>query len=433
MMKILLVNPPNCGRSISQEKYGFKPAYQIFRGEPLALEALAGNLYDHKTHILDLKVQGESLSDTLSAFDPDLVGITGLTCEVRTVLRLCQNVKEQKKESTVVVGGIHASSDPQFFNHPAVDYIVTGLGKASFRELVSAIETGRPTERIPGIARTNPAGRLSYIPRNYSREDLVESCAPRFDLVDKYRDHYRIPALGLQMGFVATAFGCIHSCSFCSIANLTGKRYLTCHTDTVIRDIRLLGDIPFIRLVDANSFGDVKRAKQLCQAIAEADLKKLFLVDACADTVVDHQELFEEWKKSGLQAVVVGFEEINNTLLAQWGKKNTAGIVREAIRILHDLDISIVGDFIISPDYEERDFQVLTRFVEENRIQLPVFSVLTPLPGTPLYRSMKDKIVIHDLDYYTLTNAVTRTKLPEEEFYTLFIELATRFHSRKTL
>lgn len=429
-MKILLVNPPNCGRSTSQEKFGLPAIQRIFRGEPLALEALAGNLDEHETQILDLKIQGESLADTILDFNPDLVGLTSLTCEARTVLRLCREIGELKKDITLVVGGVHASNDPGFFNHPAVDYVVVGLGKASFRELVSAIEKESFLHPIPGVAKTNPSGRLSFIPRDYRKEDIVESRAPRYDLVDRYRDQYLVPFPRLQMGFVATAFGCPNSCSFCSIANLTGKRYLTCSPGYVIRDIKLLGDIPVIRLVDANTFGDVQRAQALGHALVEADLRKHFMVDACADTVVNHRELFHLWKKAGLRAVVVGFEEINNTLLARWSKKNTVNIIREAISILHDLEISIVGDFIISPDYREKDFQTLARFIEENTVQLPVFTVLTPLPGTPLYQSMKDKIVIHDLDYYTLTNAVTPTRLPEKEFYQSMNELAMRFHSK---
>jgi len=37
-MKILLINPPNCGKSIPEERYGIDSIRQIFRGEPLALQ-----------------------------------------------------------------------------------------------------------------------------------------------------------------------------------------------------------------------------------------------------------------------------------------------------------------------------------------------------------------------------------------------------------
>jgi hypothetical protein len=55
-MKILLVNPPNCGRSIPEEEYGIDTIKMIFRGEPLALEVIAGNLDGHAVAIADLKV-----------------------------------------------------------------------------------------------------------------------------------------------------------------------------------------------------------------------------------------------------------------------------------------------------------------------------------------------------------------------------------------
>ncbi|MCW5208529.1 B12-binding domain-containing radical SAM protein, partial [Desulfobulbus sp. US2] len=75
-MKILLINPPNCGRSIPEERYGITSIKQIFRGEPLALEELAGNLPEYDVRILDLKVDPDGLEPMLTDFRPDLVGIT---------------------------------------------------------------------------------------------------------------------------------------------------------------------------------------------------------------------------------------------------------------------------------------------------------------------------------------------------------------------
>ncbi|MCK7471443.1 MAG: hypothetical protein MZU95_12230 [Desulfomicrobium escambiense] len=56
-------------------------------------------------------------------------------------------------------------------------------------------------------------------------------------------------------------------------------------------------------------------------------------------------------------------------------------------------------------------------FIVANKIEIPVISVLTPMPGTPLYEKMKKDIIISDLDYYTFTNAVTKHKMPEALFY----------------
>ena len=101
---------------------------------------------------------------------------------------------------------------------------------------------------------------------------------------------------------------------------------------------------------------------------------------------------------------------------------------RKAIEILHDCGIAIVGDFIVPPDYSHEDFGRLERFIRENRIEIPLLSILTPMPGTPLYREMKDQIEIHDLDYYTFLNAVTPTRLAKKEFYKTFAELFMSFH-----
>ena len=130
LMKILFINPPNCGRSIPEERYGITSIKQIFRGEPLALEVLAGNLGDHETRILDLKVDSDGLQAALKACKPELVALTAMTCEAQTVVNLAREIK-QSLPTTIVVGGVHASADPEFFNREMIDWIVIGLGKQS--------------------------------------------------------------------------------------------------------------------------------------------------------------------------------------------------------------------------------------------------------------------------------------------------------------
>jgi hypothetical protein len=78
-MKILLVNPPNCGRSIPEELYGIDSLKMILRGEPLSLEALAGNLDNHEVKIVDLKAAPDTFMEVLTDFHPGIVGITGVT------------------------------------------------------------------------------------------------------------------------------------------------------------------------------------------------------------------------------------------------------------------------------------------------------------------------------------------------------------------
>ncbi len=431
-MNILLVNPPNCGRSIPEERYGIDSLKQIFRGEPLALETLAGNLPGHDVRIVDLKAAPDSLGTVLDQFQPDIAGLTGVTCEANTLLLLAATIKDACG-ATVVAGGIHASNNPEFFNHPVIDFVVLGLGKQSFRELVEALDSGGDTHCIPGVAKVCPGGALSWVPRTYGPADLAEGMPPRYDLTQPYRQTYTLKSLGLDLGFVSSAFGCPFDCSFCCIAGLTGGRYLTMSVEAVVRDIQLLPDIPVIRLVDANTFGNPDHARRLSRGIRKAGIQKSFLADVRSDTVVRHPDLLREWKETGLRSVVIGFEEIDDFSLGGLNKSNSAAMNRDAIAILRELGITIVGDFIVSPDYEESRFTDLTRYLEENPIDLPIFTVLTPLPGTPLFDQMKGRISIHDLDYYTLTNAVVPTFLEERIFYEHYAHLSKTAHAKAKL
>ncbi len=427
-MNILLVNPPNCGRSIPEERFGIDSLKQIFRGEPLALEELAGNLQEHQVRIVDLKADPEGLSDMLRHFTPDLIGITGVTCEANTMLRLADELR-QSYRVPVVVGGIHASNDPDFFNHPFIDYIVVGLGKKVFAELAAALEEKRSHIRLPGVIATDPGGKIVRPAWRNDNSDLVEERPPAYDLVRHYRSHYILERLNLSMGFVASAYGCPQRCSFCCIEGQTGGRYLSKSIDAVIGDIERLGpEIPVVRLVDANTFGDVNRARRLGEALAASSLQKHYLADIRSDTVVHHPELLRLWKKAGLRAVVTGFEEIGDDRLRAMNKANTAAVNTEAIAILNDLDIKIVGDFILSPDYDEGDFERLGLYLENSGIDLPMITVMTPLPGTALYAREKKRIINHDLDYYTLTNAITSTRLEEKTFYSLYAALLAHSH-----
>lgn len=431
-MRILLINPPNCGRSIPEERYGIDSLRSILRSEPLALETLAGNLDGHEVAIVDLKAAPEALDEALASFAPELAGITAMTCEAQTALALARRVKSATG-AIVAVGGVHASADPEFFNRPEVDYVAVGLGKASFRELADALAAGEPDRPVPGVGRTRSGGGLQFQARAFSSKDLVEEKPPRFDLTATYRDTYRLPSLGVTLGCVATAAGCPHRCAFCSIGPLTGGRYFPHAPETVVRDLKLLPPATLTRLVDANSFADPAAALALCRALRDAGLSRPFVADARADTVVRHPELFREWKAAGLKSVVIGFEEIRDEALADWSKGSKAAANAEAVEILHGLGIGIIGDFIASPEYGEADFDALLAYIVERKIDLPMVTVLTPLPGTPLFARMKDRIVIDDLDYYTMTNAVVPTRLPEETFYRRYSDLLRACHKKPSL
>jgi radical SAM superfamily enzyme YgiQ (UPF0313 family) len=185
--------------------------------------------------------------------------------------------------------------------------------------------------------------------------------------------------------------------------------------------------------VDANTFSNAGHARLLAEAIIASGIRKHFIADVRSDTVVRHPDLMRLWREAGLRSVVIGFEEIADGELALLNKENSVALNDRAIAILHDLGITIVGDFIVSPDYDDARFDALEQYVTSRRIALPILTVLTPLPGTPLYAEMAGRITNRDLDYYTLTNAVVPTRLGEKRFYQQYARLITTFHANAKL
>lgn len=427
-MRILLVNPPNSGKNIIIEKYGVDIIRQVFKQEPLSLELLAGVVGSETVEIFDMKADSTSYERKLSEFQPDLVGITCMTCEAQTALQLMKQTKEYDSGITTVVGGVHASNDPEFFNHPSVDYVVVGLGKKTFSDLVRGIREKKDVRKIPGVG-SFPDGKFQISHRKFLADDLVDDVPPNKELVRKYRPYYRLDNAKITIGAVDTAYGCTNKCNFCCLWKSTQGQYLARSPEAVVRDIELSNDDFFIRLVDANTFGDKKRAERIASLIMQQGINKVFIADARADTIVNFPQLISLWRKAGLKLVVVGLEEISDEHLTDFNKRTSLKINTEAIRILHDNGIIVIGDFIISPDYQEKNFDNLRKYVEENKIESPGFSVLTPMPGTALYERMKDRIIIRDLDYYTLTNAVLPTAMPEDKFYQRIGDLYRHFHS----
>lgn len=65
---------------------------------------------------------------------------------------------------------------------------------------------------------------------------------------------------------------------------------------------------------------------------------------------------------------------------------------------------------------EGAGFDQLERTIAELGVDMPSFSVLTPLPGTDLYDDTRDEIVTDDPDMFDLYHSVNRTTLPVDRF-----------------
>jgi hopanoid C-3 methylase len=122
----------------------------------------------------------------------------------------------------------------------------------------------------------------------------------------------------------------------------------------------------------------------------------------------------------------LGLEGANDGDLASVNKKNTARTNEEAVRILQANGVNIWGAFIVDPQWTAEQFAALTDYVRRLGITMGQFTVLTPLPGTQLYRDRYSQLLTHDYTCYDTLHAVLPTRLPREEFYQRLAELYHR-------
>jgi radical SAM superfamily enzyme YgiQ (UPF0313 family) len=124
--------------------------------------------------------------------------------------------------------------------------------------------------------------------------------------------------------------------------------------------------------------------------------------------------LLEKAVACGLRSLFVGFETLNPAALRAQGKvQNLRRDYGQAIRWLHDLGVMVNGSFVFGMD--EDDASVFDRTVEwaiSQGIETATFHILTPYPGTVLFKRMEKegRLRHRDWDLYDTRHVVYVTR-----------------------
>src|SRR5215471_3262005 len=111
------------------------------------LTSLAGNVDPHhKVAVADLILVQPSVRQTVERLvrehDPDVVGLSVMTFQRKTALRVIELVRGLKPDVKIVVGGYDPSlASDAYQREGSIDFIVRGEGELTFRELMRAFES----------------------------------------------------------------------------------------------------------------------------------------------------------------------------------------------------------------------------------------------------------------------------------------------------
>jgi len=393
-----------------------------------ALASLAGNVDPHhRVAVADLILVQRQVRETLERLvrevQPDVVGLSVMTFQRHTALRIIQLIRRLRPAVRVVVGGYDASLAPDAYTDPSagVDFIVRGEGELTFCELVRAIECGTDFAGVPGLSFRCGEGFTHNPDRPVSGLDDGGVRLPNRSA--RVLSGYTM--VGRQVDVVETSRGCTFDCSFCSIVEMRGRNFHTYNFDRVLADIRdaRAHGAQAIFLVDDNITLNVRRFEGLCRAIIEAGLNDLdYTVQAMTSAIANHgRTLAPLMRQAGFRYVFLGIENIleedleflraeaKNRRRGDGASGGNAAVT--AIDYLHENKMYVVGGLIVGNPQDtqasiEANLDFARRYVDVPYIQHP-----TPYPRTPMTKTFREQglIINERLEDYDGTTAVVRT------------------------
>jgi radical SAM superfamily enzyme YgiQ (UPF0313 family) len=295
--------------------------------------------------------------------DVDLVGITVLTELAPRAYRIADAYRQ--KAVKVVMGGIHPTVLPyEALEH--ADAVVVGEAEGVWPRLVSDAASGQ-------MQRIYRAGKLT---------DLQGLPKPRRDLLPgtKYQGFTRIP-IGVE-----TSRGCPYDCEFCCIGQTLGQQYRVRPVQEVIAEIESI-DSPHLFFVDDSLGLNRNVAKRLFTEMIP--LRRRWLAQGTVSLAQD-LELLELMRRSGCLGLLIGFESVQKATQNEVMKIMNLRIdFHEAMRRFHGEGFGILGSFVFGFDYENKDvFEQTLEFIMRCRMDVVQLRVLTPYPGTRLYKRL---------------------------------------------
>ena len=338
----------------------------------------------------EVEIIFETIEEIPFDTDAELIGIGSMGHAVVRSIDLAKEFKRRGK--TVFLGGYMVSLMPEEAKKHC-DSVIVGDGELAFPQLIADFEKGRLKD-------------FYQVPI-----DRICTPLPRFDLVLNKKIGDMLP--------VQAGRGCPKSCSFCSVYCLYKNRYIRRPIDDVVRDIEQISSLGFKKfmLLDDNIMSDRGYMMELLDRIIPL---KMQWMSQCSIEIGNDEELLKKLSESGCITLSFGIESILQESLdsmnKSWAKvreypRLIANIQKNGIDISTEMVVGAEGDTLES-------IRRTADFIKENKIVVPRFYILTPIPGTKFFEEMKsqNRIYVEDVYSYNGSQAVhiPKNMTPEE-------------------
>jgi radical SAM superfamily enzyme YgiQ (UPF0313 family) len=332
----------------------------------------------------------------------DMVGITAMTHQATRAYEIADRFRAEGV--AVILGGIHPTVLPEeALAHG--DAVVIGEAEPVMGRLLSDFLAGR-LERI----------YRAPVPE----DDLLQVPWPRREILKGKRY--------LTTQTVQASRGCPYDCSFCTVTPYFGNRFRYRDPEDILAEIRSFPR-KLVVFLDDNLLGDPVRVRPLLEGMCELNIRWGSQTNL---RFAEDPQLLKLVARSGCIGLFVGIESVTgvNSRLAKSGSRYPQSELMKRIRdagII--LETSIIFGF---DDHDESIFEKTLRFVEDCAPSVPTFHILTPYPGTALFRQFEEegRLLHREWDRYNHAEVVYRPNLmTPERLYRGWVEARREAYS----
>lgn len=394
-MKILLIAPAS-GRWKKIGKSRFFNG-RTFRFSLLSLLSVAAETPSE----IEIKIVDEQVDDIPWEEAFDLVGITCMTALANRAYEISSEFR--KRGIPVVLGGIH----PTFCAEEALEHadaVVAGDVEGIWKKVIEDLRLGK----VKGIYKNKFPAELKGL--NPPPRELLKS------------ENY-----GTIQAAQATR-GCNNKCDFCSVAAFHQHTMRYRPVNEVYDEISVIPDKFFI-FVDDNLTADRDYARELFKALAP--LNKKWITQSTL-TITEDEEFVALAAKAGCIGLFVGLETFKSENLDSINKTcHRVEQYRESIKLLHSYGIGVEAGIVFGFENDTPDvFKNTLTTLDKLEVDVIQVSIFTPLPGTPRFESMKNRLIDYNWSNYDFHNVVfTPEKMTVDQLKAGHDWVTNRFYS----
>jgi radical SAM superfamily enzyme YgiQ (UPF0313 family) len=339
--------------------------------------------------------------------DTDIFCFSIITSNAPRAYELADMIHEKSK-ARVLMGGMHATGMPdEALEH--ADQIITGEGEKVILDVVE----GRIKDRL---VRGIPIENLDEVP---------------------FPD-YSILKTPCEAANVLSTRGCPYRCTFCTTSRMFAP-YRQRSVDNVIEELRMYKKLGFkyMNFEDDNFTADKERAKEICRRMIKEGLvfKETFFFGRT--DLANDEELMSLLAEAHLTRVLIGIESLNQKSLDAIHKGQNIEDIRRAGEACVRHGIRLIASVVLGLDDDtEEDIKRSVDFAKEIHAYQLQPAVLTPYPGTPVYKQMtEENRMLKDLDWssFDMMSVVFQPKnMSPWSLQELFYKMGKYFYDFKT-